>query len=131
MLSIISRNSAITGMLVPITYAAAWLISMNSWDLSMKVSRQLLLEKLIPSGNHTLIGQYFVAFIWMITNSNKPASQELDIIIDAAKTLAHPGIDALSEDATHASLVVSMRGRPLACEILMNYYSSYGDESKI
>lgn len=97
----------------------------------MKVSRQLLLEKLVPSGNHTLIGQYFVAFVWMVTNLNKPALQKLDTIVDAAKTLAQSGIDALSEDATHASLVVSMRGRPLACEMLINYFSSYGDKSKI
>lgn len=118
-------------MLAPITYTATLLISMSSWDLSMKVSRQLLLEKLVPCGNHTLIGQYFVAFVWIVTDLNKPASQELYTIVDAAKILVHSGIDALSEDATHASLVVSMRGLPLACKMPINYSSSYGDESKI
>jgi hypothetical protein len=104
------------------------LISMDSWDLSMKVSRQLLLEKLIPSGNHTLIGQYFVAFVWIVTDSNIPASQELDTIIDAAKTLAQSNTNALGEDAAHASLAVSMRECPF--EMLTNYFSLYGDESK-
>lgn len=82
---------------------------MNSWDLSFKMFEKLLLEKLVLSNNHTLIGQYFVAFIWMATNSNSCSSQELDTIEKIAKRLAECGIHPLAEDATHASLVVRMR----------------------
>lgn len=105
-------------------------MSTSSWDLSMKVSQQLL-EKLVPSNSQALIGQFLVAFVWMVTSSNQSALQELDTILGIAKTLARSGIDTLGEDATHASLVVSMRKLPVVCEMLMNYSSLYGDESKL
>lgn len=103
---------------------------MNSWDTSMKLSQQLL-EKLVISNSQALIGQYLATFIWMVTSSNQSALQELNTIVSIAKTLARSGINALGEDATQASLVVRIMKSPLACEILMSYFSSYGDESKL
>lgn len=71
----------------------------------MKISQQILLEKLLPSGHRALVEQYFVTLVWMITSNC--TSNELDTVADIAKRLTVSGHDPLSKEAAHASSVVS------------------------
>ncbi|BCR88298.1 uncharacterized protein ACHE_40862A [Aspergillus chevalieri] len=107
-LGAVVRMTEVTDDSLRIAFYHIQKLSKQSWDLSMKVSQQLL-EKLVPSNSQALIGQFLVAFVWMVTSSNQSALQELDTILGIAKTLARSGIDTLGEDATHASLVLIWR----------------------
>lgn len=51
--------------------------------------------------------QGFVTFIWMLTASDSHAQNSLDFIIDVAQTLTEANQGPLSEEATHAALIVS------------------------
>lgn len=69
--------------------------------------QQLLIEKIIPSNNKTWIEQYFVSFLWTMINPSPNVPNYLNIIAIIASKLTEYGSDPLSEEATHASLVVS------------------------
>ena len=71
----------------------------------MRMSQQILLEKLVPSGHRAMVEQYFVILVWMITSHC--TSNDLDTVADIARKLTESGNDPLSEEAAHASLVVS------------------------
>lgn len=76
-------------------------------ELSIKVFQQLLIKKVIPSNSKTCIEQYFVSFLWAITNPSPNVPNDLNIIANIASKLTEYRSDPLSEEATHASLVVS------------------------
>lgn len=79
------------------------------------MSQQILLEKLTPSGHRVLVEQHFVILVWMITGHC--TSNDLDTVADIAKKLTESGNDPLSEEAAHASLVVS--------QIILGYLAHY------
>ena len=79
---------------------------MNSRGLAIEAFKELLLKRLGDSENKTWIEQAFVTFIWMLTAPDSHA-QSLDIIMDVAQRLASAGQGPLSEEATHAALIVS------------------------
>ena len=72
----------------------------------MKMSQQILLEKFVPSNHRALVEQYFVFFVWMITDHCTSHDHGLDTIADTAKKLTESGNEPLSGEAVHASLVV-------------------------
>lgn len=79
---------------------------MNSRGLAIEAFKEFLLKHLGDSENKTWIEQGFINFIWMLTTPDLHA-QSLDIIIDVAQRLASAGQGPLSEEATHAALIVS------------------------
>lgn len=81
----------------------------------MRMSQQILLEKLAPSGHRALAEQNFVILVWMITSHC--TSNDLDTTADIAKKLTESGNDPLSEEAAHASLVV--------CQIILGHFVHY------
>ena len=65
------------------------------------------------SEKKALTEQSLVAFIWMLTTSDTPAQNVLDIIAETVKKLTELEQGPLSKGATHASLAVSLPSRHL------------------
>lgn len=73
----------------------------------MEALKQLLTEINVSPAERDMIESIFIRLVWTLTDASVAAEHALDIFQDTSKRLME-NLGSLSEDATHASLIVKL-----------------------
>ncbi|OJJ47130.1 hypothetical protein ASPZODRAFT_25206 [Penicilliopsis zonata CBS 506.65] len=83
-------------------------LSHSSPELSSRVLQELLL-RLVPLQVQTLLEQAFIALVWILTNSSPALETGSEILFDTTVKLGQRWQGRLSQEATHAALILIWR----------------------